>query len=134
MYFIKEGRQEPNATFPVESQLPSADVLETVEEEVDTGVFSCPSQVCIKCYQRYSALEQHMAYGKCELRPERATLLDQAKKMYHVKLLEGTSAEATSQGERATAQERHNLLARGWVLKQTKKAGRFNEAQKKISR
>ena len=57
MYFIKEGRQAPNATFPVESQLPSADVLETVEEEVDTGVFRCPSEGCIKCYQRYSALE-----------------------------------------------------------------------------
>ena len=131
MYFIKEGRQAPNATFPAESQLPSADVLETVEEEVDTGVFSCPSEGCIKCYQRYSALEQHMAYGKCELRPERATLLDQAKQMYHVKLIEGISTGATSQGERAAAQERHNLLARGWALKQTKKAGRFNEAQKK---
>ena len=131
MYFTKEGRQARNATSVIEAQLPAPDVLETAEEEVETGVFSCPSEGCIKCYQRYSALEQHMAYGKCGLRSERATLLDQAKQMYHVKLIEGTSAGATSEGGEATGQERHNPLKRGWALKQKRKAGRFNETQKK---
>ena len=79
----------------------------------------------------------HLSYGKCELCPERATLLDLAKQMYHVKLTEGTSAGATSHDGKAAAQESiadTNQHARGWALKQTKKAGRFSETEKKVPR
>lgn len=107
---------------------------ETADAEEGAGVFHCPNEGCIKVYQRHWALEKHMSYGKCELRPERATLLDQAKQMYHVKLTEGTSAGATSHDGGAATRgisEISNQPAKGWALKQTKKAGRFSEAQKK---
>ena len=110
------------------------EVSGTVTVETENGIFQCPNEGCIKIYQTYSALEKHLSYGKCELCPERATLLDLAKQMYHVKLTEGTSAGATSHDGKAAAQESvtdTNQHARGWALKQTKKAGRFTETQKK---
>lgn len=110
------------------------EVPETAEVDAGVGVFQCPNEGCIKVYQRYSALERHLSYEKCELLPERATLLDQAKEMYHLKLTEGMSAGATSHDERTVAREiaaNTNQLARGWALKQTKKAGRLSETQKK---
>ena len=64
-----------------ENSLP--EVPETAEGNVGVGVFQCPSEGCIKVYQRYSALEKHLSDEKCELLPERATLLDQAKERYH---------------------------------------------------
>ena len=115
-----------------ENSLP--EVPETAEGNAGVGVFQCPSEGCIKVYQRYSALEKHLSYEKCELLPERAKLLDQAKERYHLKLTEGRSADATSQDERTVPQEvaaNTNQLARGWALKQTKKSGRLSETQKK---
>ena len=40
---------------------------ETAEGDAGVGVFQCPSEGCIKVYQRYSALEKHLSYEKCEL-------------------------------------------------------------------
>lgn len=115
-----------------ENSLP--EVPETAEGDAGVGVFQCPSEGCIKVYQRYSALEKHLSYEKCKLLPERATLLDQAKEMYHLKLTEGKSAGATSHDERTVTREASantNQLATGWALKQTKKSGRLSETQKK---
>jgi len=50
-----------------ENSLP--EVPETVEGDAGVGVFQCPSEGCIKVYQRYSALEKHLSYAKCELLP-----------------------------------------------------------------
>jgi len=111
-----------------------SEVPETAEGDAGVGVFQCPSEGCIKVYQRYSALEKHLSYEKCELLPEKATLLDQAKEMYHLKLTEGRSAGATSHDERTVPRElaaNTSQLARGWALKQTKKSGRLSETQKK---
>lgn len=111
-----------------------SEVPETAEGDAGVGVFQCPNEGCIKAYQRYSALEKHLSYEKCELLPERATLLDQAKEMYHLKLTEGRSAGATSHDEKTVPRENvanTNQLARGWALKQSKKSGRLSETQKK---
>ena len=112
-----------------------SEVPETAEEDTGVGVFQCPNEGCIKVYQRYSALEKHLSYEKCELLPEIApTLLDQAKEMYHLKLTEGRSAGATSHDEKTVPRENianTNQLARGWALKQSKKSGRLSETQKK---
>ena len=115
-----------------ENSLP--EVPETAEGDAGVGIFQCPSEGCIKVYQRYSALEKHLSYEKCELLPERATLLDQAKEMYHLKLKEGRSVGATSHDERTVPREvaaNTTQLARGWALKQTKKSGCLSETQKK---
>ena len=74
----------------------------TDEEELEDpaqGLFSCPKSGCVKVYQHHSSLEKHLSFGKCKLVPERDTLLDKAKKLYQSKLLEGTSAAATIQGD-----------------------------------
>ena len=115
-----------------ENSLPG--VPETAEGNAGVGVFQCPSEGCIKVYQRYSALEKHLSYEKCELLPERAILLDQAKERYHLKLTEGKSPGATSHDERTVPREvatNTTQLVRGWALKQTKKSGCLSETQKK---
>ena len=126
----KAGRQTRPQTSVQEQNLSEADA----EVDSEVGIFHCPNEGCIKVFQRYSALEKHLSYGKCVLRPERATLLDQAKQMYHVKLTEGTSAVETSRNEGGSALEftaNSSKLATGWALKKTKKSVRLNETQKK---
>ena len=128
----KEGRKTSPQKSSDEQTLP--EVSETTDVDTVEGVFQCPNEGCIKVYQRYSALEKHLSCGKCELYPEKASLLDKAKQLYHVKLTEGTSAGATRHDDSVAARgsaENSNQLARGWALKQTKKARRFSETQKK---
>ena len=73
----KEVHQTHTQKSSDENSLP--EVPETAEGDAGVGVFQCPSKECIKVYQRYSALEKHLSYEKCELLPERAPLLDHAK-------------------------------------------------------
>lgn len=130
--YSKGMRQTRTQKSSDENSLP--EVPETAEGDTGVGVFQCPSEGCIKVYQRYSALEKYLSYEKCKLLPERATLLDQAKEMYHLKLTEGKSAGATSHDERTVTREASantNQLATGWALKQTKNSGRLSESQKK---
>ena len=104
----------------------------TVEEVLDNpvhGLFSCPNAGCVKVYQRHSSMEKHLSFGKCKLVPEKDTLLDKAKKLYQTKLIAGTSAPATIQGD-TTGKYSVGILPEGWALKSPKKATRFNEAQK----
>ena len=57
-----------------------------------------------------------------------------SKAIYHVNMKEGMSLGATSQAGEGPVQEstvETNQPARGWALKQTKKAGRFSHAQNK---
>ena len=102
------------------------EVPETAEGDAGVGVFECPSEGCTKVYQKYSVLEKHLSYVKCEMFPESTTLLDQTKEMYHLKLTEGRSTGVKSHDERTVPREvaaNTNQLARGWALKQTKKSG-----------
>ena len=50
-----------------ENYLP--EVPETAQGNAGVGVFQCPSEGYIKVYQRYSALEKHLSYEKCEIAP-----------------------------------------------------------------
>ena len=58
-------------------------------------LFSCPNEGCVKVYERYSSLEKHMSFGKCEMIPEKETLLDKAKITYHTLLQDGDSSART---------------------------------------
>ena len=100
---------------------------EKVLDDPVHGLFSCPNTGCVKVYQHYSSLEKHLSFGKCKLVPERDTLLDKAKKLYQTKLIEGTSAPATIQGD-TTGKDSEEILPEGWALKSPKKGTRFNEA------
>jgi len=65
----------------------------------DESLFSCTNDGCVKTYQRYSALEKHLSFAKCELVLERESVLDKAKRLYRSKLLEGASAQAAIEGD-----------------------------------
>ena len=97
----------------------------------DESLFSCPNDGCVKTYQRYSALEKHLSFGKCELVLERESLLDKAKRLYRSKLLEGASAQATIEADPVNVQDSTYSLSEGWALKLPKKSTRFNDTQKR---
>ena len=65
-----------------------------------TFLFSCPNEGCVKMYERHSSLEKHVSFGKCQMVPEKETLLDKAKTTYHTLLQEDTST-AKALGQRA---------------------------------
>ena len=82
------------------------------------ATYSCPQDGCSKVFQRYSAMERHLLYGKCISSPDRGTLLDRAMEGYAERLTEGVGsipslAETTPITMRTTQNEE------GWALKQT---------------
>lgn len=92
------------------SALPSTDDL-----------FSCPQEGCVRVFQRFSALEQHLSLEACELCPEKYSLLDLEKQEYASRLQEGTGLVPSLHFPAS------QVL---WALKGAKKAERFNEAQR----
>ena len=111
---------------------PKEHLSEQVASDQETNaLFSCPNISCIKSYQRHSALENHLLYGKCEFLPVRETLMDQAKVLYHEKLCSEASALPSVEG----ISQRHpsistEVLTQGWALRSVRKATRFSEAQR----
>lgn len=101
------------------------DVLDTTCE-----LFPCPYQGCISSFKRHSNLENHLMYGKCQLRKEKYTLLDQAKLSYSQKVSEGTSTQPLMSSATTLAANSTPTLCKGWALRQLKKAARFNENQR----
>ena len=96
-------------------------------------VYSVPVKDVSRSFKDTQALKStyHTKSVNCS---QRATLLDQAKEMYHLKLTEGRSTGATSHDERTVPQEvatNTSQLVRGWALKQTKKSGHLSKTQKK---
>ena len=99
------------------------------EDEQPTKLFTCPVDGCVKRFHRYSSLENHLQYGKCEIVLERETLFDKARIIYRDKLLHDSIIQpvlafSTLPG---FAEE---IQTKGWALKTMKKAKRFTEKQK----
>ncbi|XP_068721563.1 uncharacterized protein [Montipora capricornis] len=101
------------------------------EEQLESSseLFSCPIQGCTLSFKRHSNLENHISYGKCRLRKEKLTVLDQAKVLYAQKLSEGTTEQPSMQSVTA-GKLSETSLSQGWAIRQTKKAARFNENQR----
>ena len=99
-------------------------------EKNPTVLFSCPTEGCIKVYERHASLEKHISFGKCKMLPEKETLLDKAKKAYHTLLQEDIST-SKALGASAVESTEGDILPEGWALKSAKKSARFTEAQKK---
>ena len=100
-------------------------------DEQTTKLFSCPVDGCVKLFQRYSSLENHLQYGKCNIVPERQNLFDMARIMYRDKLLHGSGIQPV------LASTTHPVCAediqpQGWALKTSKKTTRFSERQKRF--
>ena len=80
----------------------------------------------LKVIRVFQPLEKHLSFGKCEMRVERATLLDPARQMYHAKLTEGRSKDVRSHCAEASVREsavNTSQNVKGWALRQTKKSG-----------
>jgi hypothetical protein len=99
------------------------------EEHMRDGLFQCSNEGCVKVYQTNAALENHLQFGTCDLREENATLMDRAKKLYHHKLIEGTSS-TTPVEENKERQAAKDPLTKGWALKSARTSKRFNEFQR----
>lgn len=83
----------------------------------------------MKCFQQYGSLEIHLQYGSCKLVPERENLFDKAKICYRDNLHDrGIHPVLTSSTLPLPVGD---IKPKGWALKVTKKATRFNEKQKK---
>ena len=112
----KEQADVPQET----SALPNTDDL-----------FSCPQEGCVRVFQRFSALEQHLSLEACELCPEKYSLLDFAKQEYASRLQEGTGLVPSLHFPASQVlADSYRACKEGWALKGAKKAERFNEAQR----
>jgi hypothetical protein len=128
----KEKKTSPDKPLE-ESSDDEEDESGSEESGKENGLFSCPFEGCIKTFQRHANLEHHMSYGKCQLQPEKRTLLDQAKVIYRQKLLEGASEQPLLSAISNTSQpssDRMNTLSQGWALKTSKTGKRFNNNQR----
>lgn len=95
------------------------------------ALFPCPNSGCTKEYQRYTGLEKHLLVGKCQLAPERETLMDKAKVLYAAKLNEGASAKPHFKAAEVQEQiEDPVILPAGWALKSPSRSTRFSSRQK----
>ena len=134
--------QFSSGDFSALSPLPDSKVKMNVQVDEDVSVkvdldhdgeslFSCPNDGCIKTYIRHSALENHLFYGKCELRPVKETHMDQAKALYYEKLQSDASAPPPSlEGMPLPRFTTTEALPEGWALRSSKKSTRFSETQK----
>lgn len=101
---------------------------DTSTEEQTPKLFSCPVDGCVKCFQQFGSLENHLQYGSCKLVPERENLFDNAKICYTDKLLHDRGIHPVLASSTLPAGK---IKPQGWALKVTRKATRFNERQKK---
>lgn len=102
----------------------------TSTEEQKPKLFTCPVDGCVRCFQQYGSLENHLQYGSCKLVPERENLFDKAKICYRDKLLHDRGIHPVLASATLRVPAGH-IKPKGWALKVTKKATRFNEKQKK---
>ena len=114
-----------------ESTMPLQDEEnDTNTQEQTPKLFACPIDGCVKCFQQYGSLENHLQYGSCKLVPERENLFDNAKISYRDKLLHGCDRHPVLASSTLPVLA-GDIKSQGWALKMTKKATRFNEKQKK---
>lgn len=102
---------------------------------VNTAVYSCPQEGCVRVFQRSSALERHLSLEACELSPEKYSLMDLAKQKYAAHLQEGVGQlpslhvpPASCASDDTFGNDR--IPSEGWALKEAKKVERFNDNQK----
>lgn len=100
------------------------------DEDDTSKLFSCPVEGCVKMYQRFTSLDNHLQYGKCKLEQEKESLFDKAIALYQEKLQTQAPPPSLESSQAARTEDSHTSLDRGWALKTTKKAARFSENQK----
>ena len=105
---------------------------ESSEPPAASQLFACPEEGCVRSYQWFSALQEHLDCGKHERILGRETLLDKAVRGYAVRLEEqfGSVPQMQLSAETQTAGNELSL-AMGWALKNSQSSRkRFSEKQK----
>ena len=105
------------------------EVKETCDEQeaATKAIYSCPQHGCTGTFQRHAALERHLSCEKCTKSVERGTMLDQSKKQYAARVLEGVGKIPALKSMSVSTTKTTEGLKEGWALKQLKKPYRFNE-------
>lgn len=88
---------------------------------------------------KYGNLLRHLALGDHHKIPEKITLLDTAKKLFHSKLANSENKRVISLSSEHILFDSNNFdqlpeLKIGWALPSTRSPVRFSVKQKKISR
>ncbi|XP_048588306.1 uncharacterized protein LOC125572199 [Nematostella vectensis] len=109
--------------------LPNTQSHASQQSSSSSSLFQCTNEGCVRTFMSLSSLERHLAYGECEVRDTRATMLDMAKIRYTHRLQEGASTALTRPGHQQDPAA--HQLEMGWALKSTKKTKRFSKRQKK---
>ncbi|KAK3735295.1 hypothetical protein QZH41_000231 [Actinostola sp. cb2023] len=134
---VIEDATHPKATFcPIKARRQSKEQSETTsetesasesspEESSSTGgddaLFACPEEGCMKTYQRYFSLQNHLDAGKHNYVLERETLLDKAMMRYASNLEHGASSIDNVVEDRLPSESLSGepTLTMGWALKST---------------
>lgn len=105
------------------------DSCDTDHEE--SKLFFCPEEGCVKSYQRFSSLQQHLDCGKHTYALEHETLYDKAMTSYATKLEHGASVVPEVADDVRFPSDAGTALPMGWALKSTRsKRTVFTVAQK----
>ena len=97
-------------------------------------LYFCPHEGCIKSFQRYHSLENHLDCERHMYAIEHETLYDKAMKSYATKLEQGASKLVETDQESVSVplgENLENTLPMGWALKSITKKRRFSDEQKK---
>ena len=102
------------------TELASATERDSDEEnsEKRSGLFHCPEEGCVKSFQQYSSLEEHLDCDKHKYALEHETLYDKAMIRYAAKLEHGAGVVPETVDEDIIVLEDEGLaLPMGWALK-----------------
>ena len=123
----KAPPKQANTTGPSDS--PSSN--ESSSDESNAGLFSCPEEGCIKCYQRFSSLQRHMDCGRHHLAVENESLLDRAIVGYSEQLDVQSGSVPNIPTEVSKVRSVENLFIPGWALRPSQvKRTRFTTNQR----
>ena len=120
---VKERRIKPSFRDPDPP-------VNSVEEDSDVAIFSCPEERCVKTFVRYSLMQRHLDCEKHQRALERYTLLDGAAVGY-AQRLEGQCEAVPELVAFAEPPSSHDMLPKGWALKSSaSRRCRFTYKQK----
>ena len=103
------------------------------EKECHNKLFSCPEEGCIKSFQRFSSLQNHLDVGRHNYALENETLFDKAMMSYATKLEQGIASvqNPVEHIETPQALDFCSALPMGWALKSAStQRTRLTESQK----
>ena len=129
------ARRRSNKSTTALEQRNTGEEEEDIDEDSSDSecLFFCPEEGCVKSFQRYSSLQNHLDCGKHKYALERETLLDKAILMYASKLEQGSVCSVPQLSEGISTDISADTpvgLKMGWALKSTKEYKRLSEKQK----